>query len=489
MGREKGIAEAVRTYRVGIVLPKNDATKEVKERWKDLSEMCQEVTNGIHREWLVWHTQNNSQAKLRVWLKKLKERHAIEDANKKVQKKDRQPVPEKPPIPVQCVPKELSKQIYHNVSRGVDQIHLRPLTLMMQSTLSDLRTRKPANGSLHGWIMILLDRQGLPASTRGLPIPFDKQNAQLMPPEKRGGSYHMSLRLERRPVAGKKTAESIVDVIELYSGGKKRAQVHGFLEKLATGGVDFLGSNLICKDGKWYVDICYRRQIEEKPELDHNKVAFLVPGRTRPFWFCWRSGYEGGWKKSPHGSDGMDISEVRRGLLTQRWQRQQAYRYGGAMKGKGRKNLPFQKLKKMWRRFVHNRNHNTTINALRRCVNLGVDALVYWQPKAGKNKKFLSFTGKFEGHRDDTSWDWDQVKTMLNYKQPDFGVILMTPSEWVEYSRLRHHAGNGRQCELKTPRQWVEYARKQRKAGLPANEVRVVRKGDRDKGTQDRPAV
>ena len=385
--------------------------KAARKRWHGLADTVQRITNCIWETWLVWHVQNKTAAKQRAFLDKFSE----------WKKEKKGP---KPKGDTQAVPPELSKLIYRTLADEFRDLNLRPLVLIQNAVLNKIKTRKASNGNLPGWVAILLHNESIPSSTHPQPIPFDKANAEILPPAIDGERFKLKLRIDRFDRPGKKTGGSNEDCIELLTNRRGIRQHAETLRKIVVGDYDFCGSSLQWHkaERKWYALICYRMPVGEREALDKNETAVLHPGRKDP-WMIWHGD---NWRYL--GGRGDYVGTARRRLLTSRWARQENYRHAGSSTkghGRGRALLAIEHLTQGWKNFVKTCNHNITSAAVKHCVRDGIGRLVYLQPAGDKrDSRFLSNAGKVPGRRDASSWDWHQVASMLAYKCKEAGIEL-----------------------------------------------------------------
>jgi hypothetical protein len=202
--------------------------------------------------------------------------------------------------------------------------------------------------------------------------------------------------------------------------GAKQAAI---IERITSGEYAFKGSKIAWHSSEraWYVKLGYQLPKAEPIAADPDRVAYLVPGRDRP-WYLW----DGGWPKYIGGT-GRHVAHVRRQLLTQRWSRQASYRVASsAGKGHGRKRAYESKteaLRHRWLDFVKTANEAMVVDVLAYCRQRGIGRVVYFQPVAAKReKRFLAMAGKVPGKRDATLWDFFQAGKILRDKCTEVGV-------------------------------------------------------------------
>lgn len=396
--------------------------------WKDLSEQVQIYTNRIWQVWEHWHLENGTRDKLGKWLAAAKAWH---EADRKTRGK-------KPPFPCEPVSKQLSKRLW-KVSDEFPTLHARTKTLTLNAIVKLIKSRKAANGSLPGWISIIMCREAKPSFTYPLPIRFDRQakapQAVLIPPEKSKDNWKLRIRVERMQEKGKR-ADSLQEDCELLTKRHKTGHIVRTLEKIQTDPkYKLLGSQLSYRKGKWFALLTYSWETESA-DVDTSKRAVLMPGRRDPWVLLagGRLGFAGG--------HGKHVAPMRRAVSIERRDRQDQYKWAGsASKGHGRKRAtaPWRKLETRWREYVKRYNHRVTTEVVRLCVERGIGTLEYWQPKdERRDDRFLvreGNDGSLRGVR--SAWDFFQVKTMLAGKCDAAGIDFVERSFGVKPKRER----------------------------------------------------
>lgn len=335
----------------------------------------------------------------------------------------------KPTLDVQAVPTELQNSLYYAVRDRFPKMYARVWVLILQAVLSGIKTRKAANGSLSGWMAILLDREAVPQCTRPIPIRVDCANAQLMMPQEVGGNLRFQMRISRLPTDGK-PGVGVVDEVELKSTGRAARKHSGgkvaIAYRILGGHYKFCGSSILWDrmKNKWYVLISYRipkMQPDYKPVP--GKTLIIRPGYKRP-WLARVNG-----RSFSIGGTGKHVEMMRQRVRGQRLGRQAMYRYAGsANKGHGRNRAiqAFQVLSRSWKDFVKSANHFITAQVVKIALAEECERVVYFQPDgAFKESRFLNTAGKIDD-RDSSGWDWYQVQTFLSYKCEDAGLDLLT---------------------------------------------------------------
>jgi len=392
----------VKTHRFEIV---GWSDKEARSRWMEISDQCREMVNVIWQQWEAWHVANGSDQKVMAFADELR-------------KFRRNEIPTKPKLEVECMPSELSKRIYAKLTKRFPTVHARTRVLLQQLTLKRM-TGKDVEGKWNIWIAVLLNRQGRPNATHHQPIPFDK--ASCKPFELVGEkytNYELAIKLTRLP-SDKKNSPSIEDKVQL----KARKGGAVIMRRICAGDYKFCGSSIMfnASNRKWFALIAYDDKVDGTDKEVGAHTATLIPARDRP-WILWK-----GTRYEHFGGSGGYVAGARKRLLTNRWSRQENYKYAGSSnKGRGRQRAMagVQRLSEAWKHFCKSANHATTKQIVDYCVANGVGHLIYLQPAEGKgDSRFLVKAGKTERH-DSTGWDWAQVATMLSYKCKDHGIHL-----------------------------------------------------------------
>ena len=399
----------IRLTRFEIVL---GAKKSDRERgWLALSDVTRQMRNRIWRYWLTWHVQRNHDLVLRQWWAELIT--ATRERGKK------------PKCPVQALTKELSNEIYHDCSKLFTNLNARTRVLLQNIICRDIGKKGDVDGKMKAWQAVLMDRQERPASMKRNPIPFDKENSKLIPPEKTGEDFGLVLRIERTEETGK----SVVDTVRLMSRGRKVISQVKILWKIVTGEWKFCGSSVIYDENrrKWYAMISY--EIPRATEEFAGTGSLIVRAsrfgqRQRYPWLLIAVNDGKITARRPCGY--IDhVAAVRRQLVTQRWSRQHRYRNAGsADKGHGRRRAitAVFKLSLRWKNYVKTMNQNMAKRIVDIAIEHGCGTIVYWQPVNDyRLSRSLSMAGKVSRH-ESTLWDWYQVGTCLNNECEERGL-------------------------------------------------------------------
>ena len=431
---------AIRTEKLEVAQIKGDH-KAIRQLWYAQSTDCQRAKNAIWRTWEHWHFVNDSPAKIRVYLDALKVYRDKQNEHKKQVAawektksgpKPKKPKIKKPKLDFSAVPPQLQKEMTSAVAAVAPNLHSRVVTLLTNTVVQTIKSRKAAKGNLSGWMAILLDHEGRPASIHPQPIPFDVQNSTLIAPTEKGGKYGMSLRTYRYALPGKSRCKSEEHTFTILTHRRKTRSQQLILSRICDGTYKFCGSNLLYQKGKWFIALAYEMDVKEPAVGD--AVAVLRPGRynTHPV----RKGRPRLWvlqignRKIRIGGTGSHVGGMRDHVVGKRLAYQEHYRHASsARKGHGRKRalkgMRQWHFRQAWTGFVKRANQNMTTRVRKLCQEHGVGKVVYLQPVGEKkDSRFLSRAGKIEDREDSTGWDWHQVAALLNYKLKDCGIEL-----------------------------------------------------------------
>lgn len=391
------VTDAVRVLKLKII----NGNPDQWSRWTDLTRQCQQITNMIWQVWMGWHLRNDSRNELIAWLEARK-------INKKKAGK----------CPVEAVSQKLAKEIYDSLKVSYPEVHNRVWGLLMSRVVSSIKTRKASSGSLPGWSAILLCHEAIPSFTKPLPILFDSRNAH-----PKGaiqfidGKPTVQIRIARK--SGKSDMENLV----LAYRGKRCASQVATARKIASGEYEFCGSQLYRDsfDNKWYVALCYRQPTKIDQELDKKKSAVLFPSAFVPF------------RMTAHGElydlqgDGKHIEQVRNRCFGARRAYAANYRFTESGRGHGRTRAirlkGREKWARRWREFVKRVNNKVSFDAVRLCQKNRCGEMVLRVPE-GKKRNNRNIC-KSEG-RDQTSWEFFQLQTMLEQKCQAVGIVFRT---------------------------------------------------------------
>ena len=381
--------------------------KARRAQWKLVSEECQQIHNRVWQLFLQWHSVNGSVAKIKAGLEALAAWRAAGGD------KETKPKPE-----VVAIGSELCKIIYRDVSDGWPDVHSRTRVLLLNRLVSGIRTRKACRGSLPGWINILFCREGIPSFTHPVPIPFDKVNSHLIPPDDENDNWRLSVKVERSPSDG----HSLVDECELMTRKRKTRRIAGVLSRIAEGLSSFRGSYLVCDRGKWVAMICHTSAAEQANMLDSTRKAILMPG-VHNAWVVKKNGMIRR-RFADRNGEARHVLGMRRLIFGERQERQANYRWASSSHkghGRGKATHGWEKLSSRWRDFVKRYNNEITTKLVKECVQDGIGTIEYYQPvDFQRDRRWL--TGK--DYR--CGWDYFQVKTMLSQKCQRAGIVFTT---------------------------------------------------------------
>ena len=372
-------------------------SQETKQRWKKLGTASQIVYNTIWQTWLAEHIKRESGASVTRYMEETLTWH----------KEDVKARGSKPKCEVKAIDSELSGSIYRAAADATEEMACRPITLLCNQEGGKISTAKGTNSAFPRWMLILAGLGEFPSASRPLPIPFDKSNAKLFIGD--DGEWHCKLKVERKKRPGK-NAVVVEDDCLLKTRGKNLGNQKSVLEKIASGEYDFCGSNLLTRDGLYYLHVCYRMPPNPRADVDAEKSAVLEAAMEHPWLLS-----IGERKMRMGGGSGEYIRYLRQRLILERLSRNESYRHASsARKGHGRKRATknLDVLRKRWQSFVKTTNQQLAADVVARCIELRAGKLLYIQP-AKEDGVFVAVTGQIEGRNDATGWDFFQLKTYL----------------------------------------------------------------------------
>jgi len=403
---------------------------DVTGRWHKTADACRGVANLFWQAWVTWHFQHESESTLKRWLDE-RQVKGVKAAGK---------------CPVDCYPKELGNMIYGLASRRFPELAKGEIVLVLNRLSSGLKSRKASKGSLPGWSAILLHHESHPSFTGSFPILFDRGNTATIfePPAEMTGNWHVTLRVSRYEADGK--GKTHQDRMELWCKGRKVASQVSILRRIARAEYKFLGSQMHYSRGKrkWFLKLCYEMPRADIAANDPSRVARLCAAEDHPWDLVLPTG-----TRRP-GGHGRYIGVVRRQLLMQRWNRRANYHNAGsANKGHGRERAgagPQWKLRQRWKDLVKRVNSGVVCEVLKACEAAGIGMLIYEQPDGDcRETRFLARDGKVAGREDSSGWDWFQVRTMLEQRSADYGIVV----------RVEKFEGSGDAEKVVSPRKAV----------------------------------
>ena len=395
-------------------------TKDDRARWLELSDSSRDIVNRIWKSVVLYHEGRDSWKEIAEYI-------------------DRRKNGEKPKWPMEPIPKKLSTEISADISARYPHVHARTATLLMNIVCNKIKNTKAAKGSLSAWAAILLDRQQIPSTIHGVPIPFDDQSSSLEPPAigEEKASWKLNLRLSRIPPTGKQqNGTSVLDSVKLWSRGRKAASRVAILKRIASGEYKFCGSQVIYKESnrKWFAAICYRAPIAPPKNLDNKRVAFLRPARLRV-----DSDWTPGWRlRTPEqnrypGGNCFYVGRIRQRIISERKSRLACYRNAGSSnKGHGRKRAmkPIWRLQNRWKDFVKTANYTAAKEAVTACVEKNCGKLVFFQPNEKlKTTRTLNRIGQREDYETSSGWDYYQIGKRLSDLCQDEGIEFVWKKE------------------------------------------------------------
>jgi len=444
---EKEYVGAIRVQPVGIQAVDGESPKAFREAMEPIAVAVQQLKNVAMFAWYSWHRKvGNVQLvmdwvdEILAWDREVKPvaqkfvadtRQYEKDAAawKKSPKGTRGKRPTKPKklhadrpkCPVLPYPKACSNAIYHEVSGAIPLLNKRVVVLALNRMFSNLKTHQVAfrPGQWNQWTgfrewHVMLAGYGLFSQChKPQPIPIDRDNCTLIPPDAEESRWRALIRVDRVPTttkAGKEVFRSTPWVVTLKTGGRHDAKIRNMLEKCHSGEWKFCGSNLVWRNGMFDVEVSYKQEKLEPIKADPNKVAVLVPGRKRG----WRLRINGrSWWLGGKGSDRL-VGLFRRQTAERKATFHASYRHGGtARQGHGRQTAMrgFYSKKNILARYQQQYNGRIVREVIQQMERHGVGTLVFRSPSGSVEKTRLLCTAG--AGRKGGSWPWHQVDTRL----------------------------------------------------------------------------
>lgn len=384
---------------------------ETYKLWHVVARECQVAFNLQWQSWLMWHFRNGSRAKLRAWLDEYAVWAKAKEGKERVSAKG-------PPNPVECYPAELGREAYAEVSAGCPNLEKRTQVLLMNAVRGKIVKKPPVKGNRAGWISVLLGECNIPQTVDEYPIPFDKESAELILPQGDSRDYKMKLRSYRLPPTdGKKSGTNVTFEFTLAvmpartDSSRRKAKLGGqiaVLRRIAMGEYAFRGSNLIHRRDGWYAQICYSAPVAEKPKMDEDRIARLLPGRDEPFVLLLPDNAS---PRFPGGyAPGRTIPIVRSQLMRRRHELRETYRSSDSNRmghGRRRAEAPYVKLTHAWKNFTQNTNRLIAKDAVRQLVSAGVGTLIYYDPMGNRrDTRYVATAGKSGEMLESSGWDF-----------------------------------------------------------------------------------
>jgi len=422
--------------------------KERREVWRRACEDVQEAFNFLWRYWMVFHTLNDSAAKIRESLERYRQWHQAE-------KKTRGP---KPKWDVDAFPNtgelkggkvvsqswdfahgksarkgitnppDLQNDLYHVVAKNFPRLTSDQISLILQKWSKSLKTRKAAKGNLPGWAAIILGREAIPSFTRRMPIPFTKRSCPGGIPLRRDGDkWILDVKVDRVQV----------DSCDLMLNREKTGSKRAIVSRIMSGEYVFMGSAIQYDDArnKWYAMISYRMPASVKPDLDPSLTLIVRPGRHCPWRFMIVGSDSVSGKSFGRFGHGRHVEFARRNIISERMSRSEHSRFAGSnSKGHGRQrgDAAWTKLSSRWKDFAKRYNNEVTKRISEWIVDRGIGRIVFVQPKreSVNQRRFLSTAGNSE--RSGMSWEYFQFATMLRQKCERLGAVVEVKQQNTE---------------------------------------------------------
>jgi hypothetical protein len=421
---------------------------ERRDVWKTLCQDVQEAFNCLWRYWLVFHTLDDTAAKLRQSLDNYRQWvNTDKDSRGNKPKWEVDPLPQtadltggklnnvrwpyaqsKSARKGKTSPPDLQNDLYHILVRNFPRLTSDQVTLILQKWAKSVKSRKSANSNLPGWAAIVLGREAAPSFTKRMPIPFTKRSCPKgVPLRKLDNKWILGIKLDRQQV----------DSCDLLLHRKKAGSQRAIVERIMRGEYAFMGSAVQFDEtkGKWFAIISYRMPEAEKQQLDDSLVLVVRPGRYSPWRFSISQGGINGSDSFTRFGHGRHVEFARRNIISERISRSEHYRFAGSnSKGHGRQkgDAAWTKLTSRWKDFVKRYNNEVTKKISEWVVDRGIGTVVFIQPKRESvhRSRFLSWVGN--DSRSSMSWEYFQFASMLQQKCGSLGVDVVIRQQNTE---------------------------------------------------------
>lgn len=392
--------KAVRIYRFQVLRPDGGDTDY--KVWHKLTEECQQIANGVWRQWLVHHEKAGTAKLIREYLAKPKETRGK-------------------PEHIKCIP---PGAFYKPSAAAHPNVNVLTVNTITNTTCKKIGKLKSIRGSLPGWWSVLLDQQGYPSMTNRVPIPFIPKQCRIREPEDAKDDWKVELDIGRvPPTEGKKQGKSQTFIVPIKTKHKGAGNANAILRNVISGHWKFCGSNLVYDRNlnKWFLMLAYQ-QPKETLELDANKTAYVRAESDRPLTLDVPDG-KGRYSKWIMDR-GQSVGAVRRQLQMQRKARQANYRHAAkSTKGHGRRRATQAwegKIHQRWLSFVKNFNRQAARQIVDECIRRKIGAIQYEQPTFNKGL-FLPMAGVVE-ERSCAGWSWYELGQAIEQAASKVGI-------------------------------------------------------------------
>lgn len=419
---------AVRVARYKLV----NTTPEQDIKWTQIATEVQRLYNRTWREFRQYHEDKGHDKLVAEWMVQIEkyEKDSTEafraeyakrniarlsdlpsdqreETKKKAKEAVRKLLGDPPKCPVNPMPKDLRSHIGKLVTQHF-QMNSRVGTVGLNTLVKDITKHRAAKGRLKRWQRVLVDLEGQ-CFNKPQPIPFDTQNAAIIPPEDPTddkAEWMMKLRLDRGHAP---KTQCIPDIVSLKTEGKKLHNLRRVLRDCVLGTLKFCGSNLIRDEsGCWYIHLCYQERKLEPIPTDPNKTATLRPMVTHPLGL-----FIGDERERWIGGRGRVVIYMRKRFNAKRGSMRELYKSGGK-RGHGRsRTKKYYLALNCLARGKKTLNQQWARDAFRYIQEKGVGKLVFCRPTEQSAKRTFLFTAGSHDERPDT-WPWHILETCLS---------------------------------------------------------------------------
>jgi hypothetical protein len=372
-----------------------------------LAVQMQQVVNDYTNHWLLLHQQAGNHLAVRNWIENDKEWAKAY--------KGKKGAPPRVKCPVNPCDPAMARQLYKLLTEAHSNLGTKPIGIVTQIASKTLIQMPSSKSAYKRWMTILSGLGEFPQAQKQAPVPFYTSNSSIIVPKTVKEPWKLEVRFEKR--VGTRTLRPMV--FNMRTGGRKLATIREALWKIASGEWIFNTSSLILHGGRWYAHICYKITGVEKQPLDANKTAFVSAGRHDGMLLRING-------RTLFGLlDGGQIEQVRRSLTSQRFGKNESYKYASsARKGHGRKSIQWRdKIRMNWRDMVKTTNSRWAAEVVKRCIKSKTGHVVVYQPAGNwRDSRYLSNIGKIPGLRESTGWDWYQMQLLLQQACKAVGI-------------------------------------------------------------------
>jgi hypothetical protein len=365
----------------------------------------QEISNRIWMTWMHESLADGKDANLRIFLELYKR-----------WKENGEKGP-RPKLEFYAIENDFQSRITNMLRETHPCYNSRCITLTVQRVLGCIRNNTSHTGRLKLWQAVLLGRERLAAFDDRIAVPFDKQNGKL---ELRGDETWLTVRIDRREVAGKVNATSKPVAMRLRTE-RMSARFALLLSQAAQGLREWKGSKLSYsqKKRRFTLGLVVEADPPRKPIAQGGVGKLTAP--TAEEKGCWRLEIPlAGAEKIVRlvGRHGNSIAYLRRRLEHERGVRSRPSFPGARRKNrtKTRWLVGDGVMQGLWERKTKQWNYLAAAEIVRHAVKFGLSAIELEKPTA---KSLLNTAGG-----DIPAWPVFQFCEIIERKAREVGVEL-----------------------------------------------------------------